>query len=69
MTPHDDYYYNLAERANEDLARAVGAARKPMTCAERFEILADLFGPTKAAVLEAFIDGRVAHHELNEHKA
>ena len=66
--PHDDYYYNLAESANGGLARAVGAVREPRTCEDRFEILADVFGPTKAAVLESFMDGKIAHHELNEHK-
>jgi hypothetical protein len=69
MTPHDDYYYNLADRADEKLARAAGAVREPTNCSERFDLLASVFGHKAAAVIEAFIDGRVAHHELNEHKA
>lgn len=66
---HDEYYKHLLNDADERLARASGAHHKAESCSERFEQLASVVGPRKAAAIEAYMDGRVAHHELHEHKA
>lgn len=65
---HDDYYYNLRPDADERLARVSHASHRAETCSERFEQFANVVGPRTAAAIEAFVDGRVAHHELNEHR-
>lgn len=65
---HDDYYNRMGKEADARLARAADAAHEPSTCVERYECLASIVGPRTAAAIEAFIDARVAHHELNEHK-
>ena len=65
---HDDYYTNLNKSADNRLMRASHAMHEPTTCAERFDQLAHVVGPRFAAVIDAYFDAKMAHHELHENK-
>lgn len=66
---HDDYYNNLQKSADERLQKATHAVHEPTNCTERYEQLAHLLGGRIASAIEAFVDARMAHHELHENKA
>lgn len=72
MTPHDTYYEKVKEHAHDDMARVTG---KPKVVGQD-ELLCNLAYALKhgtceeaAEAIRAFVDGRVAHHELNENNA
>lgn len=72
MTPHDTYYEKVKEHAHECMARVTG---KPKVVGQD-ELLCNLAYALKhgtceeaAEAIRAFVDGRVAHHELNENNA
>ena len=65
---HDDYYHRLLKSADERLMRASNAPHEAETCAERYEQMARVVGARVASVVEAFVDARMAHHELAENK-
>lgn len=70
MTPHEIYYEKMKERAHERMGRIVG--KQIDGTDEMRDALAKVFKlgtPTEAAeAIEAFVDARMAHHELHEHE-
>ena len=66
---HDDYYKRLDAESGKRLADASGAGRVAESCEGRYHQLASIVGHRVAAVMEAFVDSKIAHHELNENKA
>ena len=66
---HDEYYEDLQQDADTRLAKASKAVHNPTDCEERFEQLAHIVGARVATAIEAFVDARMAHHELHENKA
>lgn len=65
---HDDYYNKLQHSADSRLQRASNAFHEADDCKERFEQLAHIVGAKVASVIEAFVDGKIAYHELHENK-
>lgn len=65
---HDDYYHRVQKSGDERLMRVSNAPHEAETCAERYEQLAHVVGHRQASAIEAYVDARMAHHELNENK-
>ena len=70
MTPHETYYEKVKERAHERMGRIVG--KQIDGTDEMRDALAKVLKlgtPTEAAeAIEAFVDARMANHELHEHE-
>ena len=70
MTPHDEYYHKVREKAHERMARITGKQADGMD-----ELRASLAYALKhgtaeeaAEAIEAFVDARIAKHELCENQ-
>lgn len=70
LTPHDEYYHKVRQKAHDKMARVTGHEAEgddELRCSLAYAL--KLGTPTEAAeAIEAFVDARMAHHELHEHE-
>lgn len=68
MTPHDEYYHKMRQKAHDKMARVTGREADgddELRCSLAYALKHGT-AEEAAEAIEAFIDARMAHHELCE---
>ena len=68
LTPHDEYYHKMRDKAHDKMARVTGHEADgddELRCSLAYALKHGT-AEEAAEAIEAFVDARIAKHELNE---